>query len=125
MDLRSPTLTLAYRLSSTLEKFVAEISQRPSCRQFLADHRQVGVSWVAPGSAKTSEPDPSNHQSCVGLGVVGVLLESHLDLGRLSHLRPPLHYRGYVEATSAVTVPAAAELSVIGRFEPPVPPPNR
>jgi hypothetical protein len=46
--------------------------------------------------------------------VIGVLLESHLHLGRLSHLRPPLCYREQVETTRGVTVPAAAELSVIG-----------
>jgi hypothetical protein len=46
--------------------------------------------------------------------VIGVLLESHLDLGRLIHLRPPLCYREHVETTNGVTVLAAAELSVSG-----------
>jgi hypothetical protein len=45
--------------------------------------------------------------------VIGVLLESHLDLGPLHHLRPPLYYREYVETTRAVTFLAAEEQSVI------------
>jgi hypothetical protein len=113
MDLRCPTLALTYRLSSSLDKFVGEIRQRSSCRQFFADERQVGVSWIAPSSAETSEAYPPKHQSGAGLSVIGVLLESHLDLGRLSHLRPPVCYREHVENTRGVTVPAASELSVI------------